>query len=114
MSKIKKPALKIEGAPKLFKALSEPNRLQMLEELGKGPARVQDVAKCCDLDLSVVSRHLALMKDAGILDSAKKGKEVTYSMKSDISKTLRSIADFIENCCDCSKGKGGCENEKRK
>jgi DNA-binding transcriptional ArsR family regulator len=52
------------------------------------------------VDLSVVSRHLGILKKSGVLKAEKKGKEVFYSINSkELVKSLRSIADFIENCC---------------
>lgn len=78
-----------------FKALCEPNRLCILAWLSKHsePQSVKAVASCCEVDLSVVSRHLSLMRDAGILESERRGKEVCYSIKRQIvSETLRSIA----------------------
>ena len=51
----------------LFKALGDPTRLQLLACLAKcaRPCSVSEVADCCHVDLSVVSRHLALLQRAG-------------------------------------------------
>ncbi len=87
-----------------FKALSDPNRLSIFDFLcrcaGKGPssANVKEVAGCCDVDLSVVSRHLSTLKDSGILESEKRGKEVFYSVNGrEIANLLRAMADEIES-----------------
>jgi len=65
-----------------------------------GPQTVSEVAGCCPTDLSVVSRHLATLCDAGILEAEKPGKEVYYSIcYLELATTLRAMADAIESCC---------------
>lgn len=88
--------------PRFFKALCDPNRIALLVRLSKccGPCSVSELSACCPTDMSVVSRHLAILRDAGILDCQKRGKEVCYTVRySELVSTLRSIADAIEVCC---------------
>jgi len=95
--------------PKLFKGLCDPTRLKLLACLAKcGRAcAVGDIAQCCEVDLSVVSRHLAQLHRAGVLESAKKGRTVFYSVKyARFSAKLRDLADAIDDCCP--PGKGNC------
>lgn len=89
-------------SPRFFKALCDANRLAILRWLGEnsGPHAVREIACCCDVDLSVVSRHLALMREAGVLRAEKRGKEVLYSVDAQsVVRLLRSLADWIERCC---------------
>ena len=89
-------------SPRLFKALCDPNRVAILVRLAEAcaPRTVSQVAGCCPINLSVVSRHLAQLRAAGILSSEKKGKEVYYSVRfHELAQTLRAIADAIERCC---------------
>jgi DNA-binding transcriptional ArsR family regulator len=70
-----------------------------------GPRSVSQVAGCCPVDFSVVSRHLAVLREAGILESEKRGKEVYYSVRyPQIVGTLRALADAIEECCPGEPG----------
>ncbi len=88
--------------PKLFKALSDQNRISLLVGLAQcgAPCSVSQIAECCPVDFSVVSRHLAILRDAGILEAQKQGKEVYYSVRfQNLVGTLRTIADAIEACC---------------
>ena len=93
---------------KLFKALSDPNRLTILERLvAAGEAQtVSQVSACCPINISVVSRHLAFLRDVGILRAEKKGKEVYYRVRVTPFVTwLREFADALESCCpdgDCT------------
>ncbi len=87
----------------LFKALSDSNRLNLVHHLcGCREASVGELASCCSIDLSVVSRHLSKLKEEGVLSAQKRGKEVFYDLKKDeLVSALRELADEIEkaNCC---------------
>ena len=87
---------------RFFKALGDPTRIRLLArliELGR-PCTVSEVACCTDVDLSVVSRHLSTLREAGIAQSERKGKEVYYTVLfPEIVKKLRILADSIETCC---------------
>ena len=88
--------------PELFKSLCDPTRLKLLACLAKcgRPCSVTEVAECCSVDLSVVSRHLSMLEKAGVLDSAKEGRTVFYAVRyRQLSQTLRALADAIEGCC---------------
>ena len=88
--------------PRFFKALCDPNRVALIVGLSKrrGSCSVGELSACCPTDLSVVSRHLAILRDAGILTAQKQGKQVHYTVRSgQLVKALRSIADAIEVCC---------------
>ena len=90
----------------LFKALGESHRLAILDHLcqcavrGTHQLSVSEIGSCCDLDLSVVSRHLCQLKVAGVLQAKKEGKEVRYSGNASVlAKALRNLADTVQRCC---------------
>ena len=88
--------------PGFFKALAEPSRAAILSCLANArrACTVSEVAEQCPVDVSVVSRHLAVLRDAGILSSEKRGREVFYSLDvRHVAATLRSLADALEACC---------------
>lgn len=94
--------------PELFKALSDPNRLVLLTYLSERqePSTVSEAAECCSVDMSVVSRHLATMRDAGLLNAEKRGREVYYSVpRQELAAQLRAMADALESCCSTSEEK---------
>ena len=93
-------------SPRFFKALSDPNRLAIVSQLARccGPTTVSQVAGCCLVNFSVVSRHLATLRDAGILKAEKRGKEVYYSLQVEqVVAQLRALADALETCCPPSR-----------
>ncbi len=88
--------------PQFFKALCDPNRVAILVRLATcGRAcTVSEVASCCPIDISVVSRHLGQLRDAGIVAAERRGKEVYYAVRfTSISAALRTLADAIDACC---------------
>jgi DNA-binding transcriptional ArsR family regulator len=96
--------------PELFRALSDPTRLRLLACLAKcaRPCSVGEVAQCCSVDLSVVSRHLAALEQAGLVEGIKTGRSVHYSVLfQKVTGTLRALADALDNCCP-SGGCGSC------
>ncbi len=89
-------------SPELFKALCDPRRIALLCDLVRGgrARTVSDLASCCPIDLSVVSRHLGVLRDAGLVACERRGREVLCSVDArSIVRTLRGIADAIEGCC---------------
>lgn len=102
--------------PDLFKALCDPTRVGLLAciaKCGRG-CSVSEVAACCSVDTSVVSRHLATLEKAGVLTSERDGRVVRYAVRyQELSGTLRALADAIDGCCPdgCPAGEpdqGGC------
>jgi len=88
--------------PAFFKALADPNRRTLVARLARerGPSTVSEVAECCPVDLSVVSRHLAVLRDAGVVHAEKHGREVRYRIEhAVVARRLRELADAIETCC---------------
>ncbi|MHC4765820.1 MAG: ArsR/SmtB family transcription factor [Planctomycetota bacterium] len=89
-------------SPAFFRALADPTRLALLVRLAgcRRPATVSELACCTPVDVSVVSRHLAILRDAGMVEARKQGKQVLYTVRYDlVTGTLRGVADAVEACC---------------
>ena len=107
-----------ELRPEWFRALGDPTRLQVLRRLAfaSRPLTVGEVAGCCGVHLSGVSRHLALLRSAGIVQAERAGREVRYRIeRAELTRTLRDLADALEGCCEtespCNEDPGPKENE---
>jgi ArsR family transcriptional regulator len=74
----------------VLKALAHPARLFMIEELGKKPYCVCELTEMVGLDVSTVSKHLSLLKNAGLVKDEKKGKQVYYSLR------MRCVLNFLD------------------
>ncbi len=97
-------------AVELFRALSDPTRNKILSCLAKcgRSCSVSEIAECCHVDLSVVSRHLATLAKAKILDSLKEGRTVFYSVRyNEVTLLLRNLAQAFEDCCPINIKKKG-------
>lgn len=72
---------------------------------------VSDVAGCCPVSLSVVSRHLAQLRESGVVEARRDGKQVIYRLRAaEVARGLRALADALEACCpdEVVCGPGSC------
>ena len=65
---------------KPFKALSDSNRLRILNMLAEKPLCVCEIAAVLGLAVSTVSKHLSILRDAGFIEDRKDAKWVNYSL----------------------------------
>src|SRR6185437_16039926 len=78
-------------------ALGDEHRQRILLTFEKGERlNVGQIAEVSTLSRSAVSHHLKLLREAGVLDSAKAGKEVYYWIdKRFLEESLASVLDYI-------------------
>ena len=79
MDKLEKHILRTRA--NVLKALAHPARLWMVEQLEGGERCVCELVEGLDLDFSTVSKHLLVLKNAGIVEGDKRGKQVFYSLR---------------------------------
>ncbi|HNY40264.1 MAG TPA: metalloregulator ArsR/SmtB family transcription factor [Bryobacteraceae bacterium] len=70
-----------EAKARILKALAHPSRLFMVEVLSRGEHCVCELTAMVGADISTVSKHLSVLKAAGILADEKRGMQVYYSLK---------------------------------
>lgn len=80
-----------EARAKIFKALSHPSRVYIVEELIKGNRCICEFAELLGVDKSTVSKHFSVLKEAGIINTDKQGTSVICSLR------LPCIKNFF--CC---------------
>lgn len=78
---VKRPA-DFRRSADVFKALSNPNRLLILDALGSGERCVADLTELVGLDMSTVSNHLAVLRSVGLVTDERRATQVFYSLKS--------------------------------
>ncbi len=89
---------------KLFKALSEPVRAEILKYLlMNGRSDIGTIAENLPQDRSVISRHLSLMYEAGILKSEKEARHVFYEINgASFLNEFEGIVENVKKCmCEC-------------
>ncbi len=70
-----------EARAKVMKALAHPTRLFVVDELSRGERCVCDLTEMIGADMSTVSKHLSVLKSAGIVADEKRGMQVFYRLK---------------------------------
>lgn len=63
-----------------FDALGDPNRRAILELLGAGGRSVREIADALPISRPAVSRHLRLLKDAGLVVDQQRGTRRIYEL----------------------------------
>ena len=89
----KKQKALIEAKANILKALGHPTRLWMAEQLGDGEKCVFELAEFIDADTSTISKHLSVLKQAGVVVDEKRGKMVYYRLR------VPCILDYV-HCID--------------
>ncbi|MBM9510947.1 ArsR/SmtB family transcription factor [Desulfogranum marinum] len=94
----KKQKAIIEAKANVLKALAHPTRLWMAEQLEHGEKCVCELAESIDADFSTISKHLSVLKQAGVVADEKRGKQVYYRLKVPcILKYMTCIEAVIKN-----------------
>ena len=78
---------------RIIRALAHPTRLLILEELGCGERNVTQLTGMVGVEMATVSRHLSLLKNAGLIESDKRGAQVFYYVR---AKCVLKVFDCIK------------------
>jgi DNA-binding transcriptional ArsR family regulator len=76
-----------------FEALGDPNRREILRLLSSGDKPVHEIAAALPISRPAVSRHLRLLKDAGMVAEHPSGTERIYHLQDD---GIRAVQDYLE------------------
>ena len=76
-----RPIQQYEARARVAKALAHPSRLLMLDALGQGELCVCELTELVGADQSTVSKHLAVLKQAGLVEDRRKGVMIYYRVK---------------------------------
>lgn len=80
-----------------FAALSEPNRLRIVELLRTGPRPVNDIGERLHLNQPQVSKHLKVLKEAGLVDVQPRAQQRLYELR---GEPLRKMSTWLERYRD--------------
>ena len=67
-----------EVRARIVKALAHPSRLFIVDELARGERCVCELTEMVGADVSTVSKHLSVLKNAGLVGSRREGQQVFY------------------------------------
>ncbi|MFH1502850.1 MAG: metalloregulator ArsR/SmtB family transcription factor [Candidatus Eisenbacteria bacterium] len=82
-----------EARASVMKALAHSSRLYIVDELSHGERCVHELTEAIGSDMSTVSKHLGVLRSAGIVCDEKRGSEVYYSLR------MGCVVDFF-GCMD--------------
>ncbi|HEY4760890.1 MAG TPA: metalloregulator ArsR/SmtB family transcription factor [Thermoguttaceae bacterium] len=86
-----KTQAKYEARARIIKAMAHPSRLFIVDELSRrGERCVCELTDLIGSDMSTVSRHLSILKEAGIIEDEKRGSQVYYTLR------MQCVLDFFE------------------
>jgi DNA-binding transcriptional ArsR family regulator len=77
----RKTRARYEARARILKALAHPTRLFLVDQLCSHPHCVCELTEMVGADISTVSKHLSVLKAAGIVTDEKRGAQVFYSLR---------------------------------
>ena len=78
---MKAKKLSVQKKSEIFKALGHPTRLHIVEKLADGEQCVCVLLEMFDVEMSTLSRHLSVLKNAEIVIDERRGKNIFYSLR---------------------------------
>jgi DNA-binding transcriptional ArsR family regulator len=78
-----------EARAHIIKAMAHPTRLFIVDELSRGERCVCELTEMVGADISTVSKHLTVLKGAGLVEIDKRGTQVYYSLR------CRCVLSFV-------------------
>ena len=88
-----KTKARFEARAKIIKAMAHPTRLFVIDELSREEKCVCELTAMIGADISTVSKHLAILKGAGLVVDEKRGVQVFYKLR------VPCVLDFL-NCVE--------------
>ena len=79
-----------------FKALSDPTRREILRLLGKRPLTAGEIVSRFSLSQPAISRHLAVLRQAGLVSAARNGQNVVYALDTTVFQdVVRALLGLV-------------------
>jgi len=89
---------RLRAQARVLKALAHPTRLLLVEELARKTRCVCELRDAAGLDMSTVSKHLSLLRNAGIVEDEKRGLKVFYSLKTPCVLNFFKCVESVQKC----------------
>jgi len=81
----------------VFFALSDPTRRQMMRQMADGPVTATELSRQLPISRQAITKHLAALDQAGLVDRVVEGREVHYSIKTegleDVTSWVTEVGD---------------------
>jgi DNA-binding transcriptional ArsR family regulator len=90
-----KTSMKYEGRALVIKALAHPSRLLIVDKLAEHAHCVNELTALIGSDMSTVSKHLSVLKNAGVVQDEKQGSSIYYSLRIPCILNFFKCADAV-------------------
>lgn len=87
--------VELASAAALFRSLGDPARLMIVRRLAGGPARVTDLVSALGLAQSTVSKHLACLRDCGLVSSEPSGRASVFRLAQPALGDMLTAAETV-------------------
>lgn len=108
-----------ESNAKVFQALSDPNRLMILEMLQSKERCACEILADLKIVQSTLSHHMKILNDSGLVDSRRQGKWIYYSLSKEVCEAAKDLLneitrisdnytsqiDLVNGCCNTIRSK---------
>ena len=84
-----------DARAKIVKALAHPTRLFIVDQLSRQERCVCNLTDMVGVDISTISKHLAILREAGIVEDEKRGMQVCYRMRMTCAKDFIACIDRV-------------------
>ena len=82
---------------KTLLALCDPTRREIMKMLKRGERSVGEISERFDVSTPAISRHLAVLRDAELVEIERDGKRIIYRLR---PEPLEEITYWIKNICE--------------
>ena len=76
------------GLQQTLKALADPTRREILNLLKQGKLSAGEITDHFDITAAAISRHLSVLKDAGLIEDTREGKYIFYELNASVLEEI--------------------------
>ena len=87
-------SMTLEARAELFSALGDPIRLQVLDKLGGCKKCVCDLQEAIDIAPNLLSYHLRVLREAGLVTAIRRGRWVDYELAPTAAEAIAAALPF--------------------
>lgn len=82
---------------RLLQALADPARLEIVRQLGRSAVVCAcDFTDCCGVSQPTISHHLRVLREAGVVDTERRGTNIYYSLARDFPDRFAAIGASLQ------------------
>ncbi len=94
------PPPSADPAQPVFRALADPTRRAIISMLADGPRPIAEIASAFDMTRPAVAKHLAILKEGGVIAVEAKGRERINRLNPDALKTAADWLSYFDRFWD--------------